>query len=109
MLHTITLLTPRRILAESGFLKLTEQLLRNNLVEIDYFGLEPDNQADFINEEMQNKIDKYTIINIYFEGDEIDYSSFSPEETLNLAVKLLSEPKQGSRAVADKKDIDIYL
>lgn len=109
MLHTITLLTPKRILAESGFLKLTTQLINNNLVEVDYFGLQPDNQADFFNKEMQDKEDNNTIINIYFEGDEIDYNSYSPVEILNFATKILCEPKGDSRAVANEKDIDIYI
>lgn len=109
MLHTITLLTPKRILAESGFLKLTTQLINNNLVEVDYFGLQPDNQADFFNKEMQDKEDNNTIINIYFEGDEIDYNSYSPVEILNFATKILSESKGDSRAVANEKDIDIYI
>lgn len=109
MLHTITLLTPKRILGESGFLKLTTQLISNKLVEIDYFGIELDNQADYVDAEMQDKIDNNTIINIYFEGDQIDYNSFSPDEILNLASKILKEPKEGSRVEADNKDIDIYV
>ncbi|BDU27709.1 hypothetical protein [Flavobacterium sp. GSB-24] len=109
MLHTLTLTTPKRVLGESGFLKLTTQLISNNLVEIDYFGIEPDNQADYIDAEMQDKIDNNTIINIYFEGDQIDYNSFSAEEILNLASKILKEPKEGTRVVADQKDIDIYV
>lgn len=109
MLHTLTLTTPKRILGESGFLKLTTQLISNNLVEIDYFGIEPDNQADFINEEMQANIDNNTIINIYFEDEQIDYNSFSAEEILSLATKLLKEPKEGTRVVASEKDIDIYV
>lgn len=109
MLHTLTLTTPKRVLGESGFLKLTTQLISNNLVEIDYFGIEPDNQADFIDEEMQDKIDNNTIINIYFEEEQIDYNSFSAEEILSLATKLLKEPKEGTRVVADEKDIDIYV
>lgn len=109
MLHIITLLTPKRILANHGFLDLIIQLINNNLVKIDYFGIEPDNQADYINEEMQDKIDKNTIINIYFEDEQIDYNSFSPDEILNFAVKILREPNDGTRVVADEKDIDIYV
>lgn len=109
MLHTLTLTTPKRVLGESGFLKLTTQLISNNLVEIDYFGIEPDNQADFINEEMQAKIDNNTIINIYFEGDQIDYNSFSADEILNLASKILNDTKEGTRVEANEKDIDIYV
>lgn len=109
MLHAITLITPKRILEESGFLKLTAQLISHNLVDIDYFGIEPDNQADYIDAEMQDKIDNNTIINIYFEGDQIDYNSFSPEEILNLASRILKEPKEGTRVEANEKDIDIYV
>jgi hypothetical protein len=109
MLHTITLLTPRRVLEESGFLKLTTQLINHKLVEIDYFGIEPDNQADYVDAEMQDKIDNNTIINIYFEGDQIDYNSFSSDEILNLASKILNEPQEGTRVEANDKDIDIYV
>lgn len=109
MLHTITLITTKRILADNGYLKLTNQLIANELVEVDYFGAEPDNQADYVDEEMQDKLDKFTFINIYFEGEEIDYSSFSDIEILKLATKVLSDPKEGSRAVANENDIDIYI
>lgn len=110
MLHTLILNTPKRVLLETGFIELTIKLIRNQLVEIDYFGLEPDNQADYIDEVMQSKIDSTTIINIYFEQDEIDYSAYSEDDIFNLATNLLIRPEGGNRrVVANEKDIDIYI
>lgn len=109
MLHTITLLTPKRALPKDGFLKFITQLIDDKIVEIDYFGIEPDNQADFIDADMQSKIDNNTFINIYFQGDDIDYNSFSADEILNLAINVLNEPKRTSDIKTDENEINIYL
>lgn len=109
MLHTITLITTKRILSDNDFIKLAIQLIENKLVKVDYFGIEPDNQADYINAEMQDKIDNNTFINIYFEREKIEYNTFSEAEILQLAIIILSDPIVGSRIEVNENEIDIFI
>lgn len=109
MLHTIILSIPRRKLPEVEFLQLALYLILNEPVELDYFGLEPDNPADYLDDEMQLRIDSKTFINIYFEGDKMDYHLYSFAEVLAMATNLLIDPKEGTSVVADQKDITINL
>ncbi|KVV16343.1 hypothetical protein [Flavobacterium sp. TAB 87] len=108
MVHTLILSTAIIILPSIGHCKLVLCLIENNKVDIDYFGVEIDNPADYMDEEMEAKIKNTTYINIHFEDEEIEYSKYSKEEILKLAKNLLVNLAD-IKISADDKDIDIYV
>nr|WP_181716107.1 hypothetical protein [Flavobacterium sp.]QJS06631.1 hypothetical protein [Flavobacterium sp.] len=108
MVHTLILSAKKFILPKAGQCKLVLSLIRNNEIEIDYFGMEIDNSADYQDEEMELKIKTTSFINFFFEDNEIEYSKYSKEEILKLAENLLS--KSPDMIVSeDNKDIDLYI
>jgi hypothetical protein len=84
-------------------------LINDKLVQMDYFGLEPDNQADYLDRTLQEVIDRTTMINIYFDSEYIDYNSFSEDEIYSYALSLLNNPKAEIEPHSDINDIDIYV
>lgn len=118
MTHTITVLASKSffkysdisaLVATTNFLQPLSILLYNNYVEIDYFGLELENKANFTNEEMQKKIDRNIFININFESEKIDYNAFSEKEILNLAISLFDSHKESSMILYSENDINIII
>ena len=89
--------------------ELVSGLINDKLVQMDYFGVEPDNQADYIDETMQEIIDRTTLINIYFESESIDYNSYSEDEIYNYALSLIHSPDAVVKSDAETNEIDIYV
>lgn len=106
-LHAIILETPRKEIPSEGLWLFVKELITRNMTTIEYFGVIFDNQADYIDEEMQQKINTTTFIEIHFESeDEIDYGSHGVDEVVNLILHHL-EHSENKKIVADNKDITI--
>jgi ABC-type microcin C transport system permease subunit YejE len=90
--------------------ELINTLVHNNLVNIDYFGGEMDNQADYVDESMQELINSTSYITLHFDqmaSDSIEYD-IDEESALNLVISILME-NQIRDVTVDKKDIDVYI
>ena len=108
-LHTIILETPRKEIPNEDLWVFVKALINRNLTVVEYFGVIIDNQADYIDEEMQQKIDSTTIIEINFGSEEaIDYGSHDTDEVLNLILHHF-EHSENKEISADEKDITINL
>lgn len=107
--HTIILETPRREIPNEGLWIFVKALINSKLAIIEYFGVIIDNPSDYIDEEMQQKIDATTFIEINFESeDEIMYDSYSSDETLTLILDYI-EQSENKEIIAYEKDITINL
>lgn len=108
-LHTIILETPRKQIPNEGLWAFVKALINRNLTTIEYFGVIIDHDADFIDEEMQQKIDATTIIEINFESEEeILYDSYNSDEVLTLILNYIDQ-SENKEIIADEKDITINL
>lgn len=106
--HTIILEAQKNIIPESGVLDFVKNLINEGKTKIDYFGLEIDNQADYVDEAMQAKMDATTYITINFESeDEIDYEVLSEAENLRFVIDLLHTPQMELHS--DGKDVTINI
>jgi hypothetical protein len=109
--HTIILTTSRfEIPSNTNVIEILNNLIHNNLLNIDYFGGELDNQADYLDEEMTNKIATTSFITLHFDqntSDDIDYNS-DEETILNLMASTLME-NQIKEVLVDEKDIEIFI
>lgn len=107
--HTIILETPRREIPNQELWIFVKALINSKLTIIEYFGVIIDNQSDYIDEEMQQKIDATTFIDINFESEEkIQYDSYSSDEILTLISHYI-EQSENKEIIADDKDISINL
>jgi hypothetical protein len=109
--HTLILTTQRKNIPNEGYgyIGILKLLIENNLTSVDYFGAELDNQADYIDNDMQVKIDNNVYINIYFETTvEIEYSLQTDEKIYCLLIDLLDNSINSETRVNDN-DIDIYI
>ncbi|WP_289058698.1 hypothetical protein [uncultured Flavobacterium sp.] len=107
--HAIILSTHKINNPDAISKELVSGLINDKLVQMDYFGVEPDNQADYIDGAMQEIIDRTTLINIYFESESIDYNSFSEEEIYNYAISLLQSRDAVVKSDIESNEIDIYV
>jgi hypothetical protein len=109
--HTIILTTPRfEIPSNPNVIEILNNLVHNNLVNIDYFGGELDNQADYVDEEMKEVIETTSFITLHFDqnaSDNIDYD-IDEESALNLVISIVMV-NQIRDVIVDEKDIDIYI
>lgn len=109
--HTLILSTPRfEIKSNPNVIEIINDLIHNNLVNIDYFGYELDNQADYIDEEMALKMATSTYITFHFEQNlisEVDYKS-DEETTLNLILNIVME-NQIREVLVDENEIEVYI
>lgn len=108
---SIVLTTHRIDLPENpNVFELVNNLLHNNLCNIDYFGSLLDNQADFIDEAMSEKMTSTTFITIHFDiNQEIELDDYCSEEEINgLFLKVMME-YEINEIRSDEKDITIYV
>ncbi|QIH37869.1 hypothetical protein G7A72_03215 [Flavobacterium sp. Sr18] len=106
--HTLVLTTPKIIIPSTEILEFVKELILSNLINIDYFGIELDNQADYVDDEMQLKFDTSTYITFHFEDTEIDYVILDEDNVLNLIFNQLNNNKIGE-IIVDEKNIEIYI
>lgn len=109
--HTLILSTPKLDLPfNPNVVELINSLVHNNLCNIEYFGGELDNQADYVDESEQARIDSTTFITLHFNQnttDEVDYN-LNEESVLNLILNVISE-NQIREMIVDDKDVEIYI
>ncbi|MBP4142023.1 hypothetical protein J3S90_09430 [Flavobacterium sp. P4023] len=108
MQHVLILSTKRINIPASHFIQLVISLIDENEMEIDYFGIEIDNPADYLDEQMKLKINTTSFITIHFECDKIDYGSYSDEAVLNFITDVLRYDEE-KEIKADDKDIEIII
>lgn len=89
-------------------LEFAKDLIAANIPTIDYFGVELDNDHDYIDDEMQNTIDNSTYLTFHFTHSEINYVILNDDEIMNLLFTLLNSNEIG-QVTADEKDIEFYI
>ncbi|MFV8366196.1 hypothetical protein [Flavobacterium sp. XS1P27] len=106
--HTLILTTPKIKIPSIKILEFAKDLIAANLTNIDYFGIELDNGDDYVNDEMQSKLDNSTFITFHFEYEEINYNILNEDSIFNLIIKKINENQIG-QIIIDEKDIEIYI
>lgn len=106
--HTIILTTPKIAIPTTNIIEFTKELISANQTNIDYFGVELDNGDDYVDSEMQSKLDNSTFLTFHFTADAIDYIIPNEDNTINLLFKLLNNNEIG-QIIIDEKDIEIYI
>lgn len=106
--HAIILSTDKINNSDAINKELVSGLIMDRKVHMEYFGIEPDNQADYLDSQMQEEIERKTMINIYFESDKIVYNSFSEDEICLYALNLINNPEVIVESISDVNDIYIY-
>jgi hypothetical protein len=106
--HTLVLTTPKISIPSSDILDFVKELISSNLTNIDYFGVELDNVADYIDDKMQVKFDTSTYVTFHFADTEINYNILDEDNVMNLIYNQLNNNQIGEILV-DEKDIDIYI
>lgn len=109
--HTLILSTPRIEMPDNpNVIEMVNEMVHNNLCNIEYFGGELDNQADYVDESEQLKINSTTYLTIHFDlesSNTLDYNS-SEESVLNKMLTILME-NQIREVLIDEKDMEIYI
>ena len=106
--HTLILTIPKVEIPSKDIVLFVKKIILSNIANIDYFGIEHDNHADYIDEEMQETIDNTTYITFHFDYPEIDYDKLNDQQTLQLIVDLMEQQKIGEVKI-DDKDIDFII
>jgi hypothetical protein len=111
MQHTLILSLPKfDIPYQPNVIDIINTAIHNNLVNIDYFGPELNNAADYIDAEMKIKIISTTYITLHFDYDfqkKLSYAS-SEDEIFSFIVSILmKQPVQ--KVILNEKDIEIYM
>lgn len=106
--HLVILATPKRKIPRVGIKLFVETLINKKLTKLEYFGNPIDNQADYIDDEMQKNINSTTYIEINFESEYgIDYDDFNYNDLNDLVFHHLNQSKN-LEFLADGKDVIIY-
>lgn len=85
-------------------------LIQSTAFDIDYFGVEIDNQADYINEQMKEWVSNNSFITLHFEAvEKIVFNTIKSEvEKKEIILKIINESSfQEVRNYG--KDLEIYL
>ena len=106
--HTLILSTPKIEIPTNDIIPIVKSIIQSNIANIDYFGIEQDNQADYIDEKIQNTIDNTTYITFHFDYPEIDYDKYDEVQTLQLIIDIIENNKIYEVKKVDK-DIDIVI
>lgn len=89
--HTLIFETSKTAIPGTEILNFVKDLISNGQIKIDYFNLEMDNGLDYIDEDLQKKLDASTYITFNFETPEaIDYESISLDEIKSLILDRLN-------------------
>ncbi|HEX9151391.1 MAG TPA: hypothetical protein VF842_04870 [Flavobacterium sp.] len=111
MQHTLILSLPKfDIPYQPNAIDIINTAIENNLVNIDYFGQELDNDTDYIDSEMKIKIASTTYITIHFDYNlpkKLSYESIE-DEILGFIISILKE-KPVQKVSFNEKGIGIYM
>ena len=107
--HTLILSTAKVKIPDVITVDQVTSLINRGLTGIEYFGVEIDNQADYIDDDMRAASEEITYIEFYFETEEpIDYDSLSMEEVNVLILDIIKKSAK-IEIRADEKDVTLYL
>lgn len=84
-------------------------LINHGLTEIEYFGIELDNQEDFVDDDIKMTRAENTYIEFYFDTEEsIDYDLLTLTEVERFIDNIIKKADKIDLRV-NKKDITVYL
>ncbi|MHC0441630.1 hypothetical protein [Flavobacterium sp. 3-210] len=107
--HTLILTTDKKTIPVELSIDYVTHLINQGLALTEYFGLEIDNDADFISDDMKEVSKKITYIEIFFETPyAINYDALTETEVEELILNILNHSENPS-ITTDGKDINIYL
>lgn len=106
--YTLILTAPKLTIPETNIVEFVKQLIISNLVNVDYFGYELDNPADYEDEDMIAKRLGTTFITFQFEYNKMEYDDYNDDEILQLIINQLETKKIGE-IIIDDKDVDIFI
>lgn len=106
--HTLILTTPLIEIPTTNILDFVKEVIAANLVNIDYFGIELDNGDDYVDEEMQSKIDNSTYLTFHFSDIEINYIIYNEDQVINLLFNKLNNNEIG-QIIVTEKDVEVYI
>jgi len=107
--HTLILSTAKVTIPDVITIDQVTSLINRGLTGIEYFGVELDNDADYIDNDMKAASEEITYMEFFFETEEaIKYEALSIEEVNEL---ILDAIKKSARIdiEADHKDVTLYL
>lgn len=107
--HTLILSTAKVTIPDVITIDMVTSLINRGLTGIEYFGIEIDNQADYIDDDMKAASEEITYIECFFDTEEtIDYDSLTVVETNALILDIIKKSAH-VEIRADDKDIELYL
>lgn len=107
--HTLILSTAKLHVPEEFPITYITNLLHQGLLGIEYFGIEIDNQPDYIDADLEEASHKISYIDFHFGTEEtIDYDSLSVIEVEKLIDDIIKKAGRVDLR-SDGKDITVYL
>jgi len=107
--HTVILSTTKTEITKDSSCDTIAHLINRGIAMVDYFGVELDNDADYIADDMKDVSNDITYIEIHFETEEpIDYDSLNEVEVDNLILDLLANT-ENKEVRCFGKDITLYM
>jgi hypothetical protein len=106
--YTLILTAPKLNIPESNIIEFILDLIKSNLVNIEHFGYELDNQVDYEDEDMIATRFGTSYFTFQFEYNKLGYDDYTEEQTLQFIVNQL-ETKQIGEIIIDDKDVDVYI
>ena len=107
--HTLILSTPKLDVPEAVTITYVTNLLHKGLLLIEYFGIELDNTADYIDQDMKEFDENISMIDFHFSTEEpLDYDSLSVIDVERLIDNIIKQSDYVELR-ANEKDITINL
>lgn len=107
--HTLILSTAKLHVPKGIEITYVTNLLHKGLLLIEYFGVQLDNSADYIDQDMKEFDAKKSLIDFHFDTEEtIDYDSLSVIEVEKLIDDIIKKAGRVDLR-SDGKDITVYL
>ena len=107
--HTLVLKTTKTAIPADVTIDFVKNLILQDTMLVDYFGVEIDNDVYFMDHEMKLIRDNTSYFNFYFDTEQaIDYKLYSKKEVATLILRLLDKATT-IELRTDNKDVTIYF
>lgn len=107
--HTLILSTTKTTIPTDIKIDFVTNLINRGLALTEYFGVEIDNQADYVSQDMQKVSTDITYIEIYFDTEkEINYEALREDEVDELILNIISHSDKLEMRT-NGKDVVVYL
>lgn len=107
--HTLILSTAKLHIPEAITITYVTNLLHRGLLLIEYFGIQIDNQPDYIDADMEEASHKISYVDFHFDTEEpIDYDAMSITDVEHLIDNTIKHSDKIDLRT-DGKDIAVYL